>query len=390
MFKQSLRLANQIYHYARAVYDGGPNYMILFVTGRCNLRCPHCFYLTEIENANAARELKIWEFEKISKSLPHLLQLTCSGGETFIRQDIDEIAHLFYTHSNTRFFTFTTNGTFPERIAEKVGAIAKSCPNAVIRIPLSIDGTAEIHDVARGRPGTWEKVMKTYGLLRQLADTVDNVRIDVTSVLSKINEGNILDLVEYVQKNLQIENHTVLYARGAIRDKDKILPEQLRYQELVTKTFDRRRKKYDFPVISRAFVMLREAVENVIVEVQKTGSLPFACQAGERLIEMNEYGKLFPCEILDTLIKEKQVSFEPDFDDTWLGDVRDFDYDVPKALNSPEAKKVRKFIQDKGCACTYECALGASIAFEPKNYATIVWKKLMAGAAVPFKQSSGA
>ena len=38
----------------------------------------------------------------------------------------------------------------------------------------------------------------------------------------------------------------------------------------------------------------------------------------------------------------------------------------------------------------YECALGASIAFEPKNYATIMWKKLMAGAAVPFKQSSGA
>lgn len=384
MFNQTLRLVNQIFHYVRAVYAGGPNYMILFVTGRCNLRCPHCFYLTEIENASAARELKLWEFEKISKSLPHLLQLTCSGGETFIRQDIDEIAQLFYKHSNTRFFTFTTNGTFPERIVEKVEAIAKSCPSAVIRIPLSIDGTAEIHDTARGRTGTWDKVMRTYALLRELADRIDNIRIDVTSVLSKINEGNIVELVEYVQKNLQIENHTVLYARGAIRDKENILPEEMRYQELVTKTFDRRRKKYDFPIISRAFVMLREAVENVIVEVQQTGNLPFACQAGERLIEMNEYGKLFPCEILETLMKEKQVAFEPDFSDAWMGDVREFDYDVKKVLNSTKAKKIRNFIQNKGCACTYECALGASIAFEPKNYAGVVWKKLKSAAALPF------
>ncbi len=384
MFNQALRFVNQLYHYVRAVYAGGPNYMILFVTGRCNLRCPHCFYLTEIENASAARELKLWEFEKISRSLPHLLQLTCSGGETFIRQDIAEIAQLFYKHSNTRFFTFTTNGTFPEQIAEKVGAIAKACPNAIIRIPLSIDGTEEIHDAARGRKGTWDKVMRSYALLRELADRSDNIRIDITSVLSKINESNIVELVNYVQKHLQIENHTVLYARGAIREKEKILPEELRYQELVTKTFDRRRKRYDFPVISRAFVMLREAVETVIVEVQRTGNLPFACQAGERLIEMNEYGKLFPCEILETLIKEKQVAFEPDFDDAWMGDVREFDYDVSKVLNSSKAKKIRRFIQDKGCACTYECALGASIAFEPTNYAGLVWKKLKASVALPF------
>lgn len=384
MFNQALRFVNQLYHYVRAVYAGGPNYMILFVTGRCNLRCPHCFYLTEIENASASRELKLWEFEKISRSLPHLLQLTCSGGETFLRQDIAEIAQLFYKHSNTRFFTFTTNGTFPEQIAEKVGAIAKACPNAIIRIPLSIDGTEEIHDAARGRKGTWDKVMRSYALLRELADRSDNIRIDITSVLSKINESNIVELVNYVQTHLQIENHTVLYARGAIREKEKILPEELRYQELVTKTFDRRRKRYDFPVISRAFVMLREAVETVIVEVQRTGNLPFACQAGERLIEMNEYGKLFPCEILETLIKEKQVAFEPDFDDAWMGDVREFDYDVSKVLNSSKAKKIRRFIQDKGCACTYECALGASIAFEPTNYAGLVWKKLKASVALPF------
>jgi len=364
------RLANQTYHYLRALQSSGPNYMILFVTARCNLRCPHCFYIKEIESADKDRELRLDEFEKISKSLPNLLQLTCTGGETFIRNDIVEIIKLFYKNSNTRFFTLTTNGTLPEKIAEKVEEISLACPNAIIRIPLSLDGTAEIHDLARAKTGTWKKTLKTYELLRALADSRDNVRLDITSVLSKLTEAKIPELIQYVKEQMRIENHTVLYARGDIRDKDKIVPEELRYKEMVTKTFDRRRKKYDFPLISRIFVRLREAIESVIVVVQEKGDMPLACTAGERLIEMNEYGKLFPCEILNSLIREKKVFREPGFEESWMGDVRDYDYDVIKTMNSEQAKKVRDFIQNKGCACTFECAIGASIAFEPSN----IWR----------------
>jgi len=342
--------------------------MILFVTGRCNLRCPHCFYLNEIESATKERELKLSEFEKISKSLPRLLQLTCTGGETFVRDDIDQICALFYRNSNTRFFTLTTNGTLPERIVQKVETISRECPLATIRVPLSIDGLEETHDKARGKKGTWQDVLKTYRLLRGLADRVDNVRIDVTTVLSQINEDDIHRLIDYVKDEMQIENHTVLYARGSIRDKEKIVPRELKYRELVTKSFDRRRKKYDFPIVSRAFVKLRETVEKVVLQVQTTGQLPFACEAGTRLIEMNEYGKLFPCEILESLMKEKKTLKVPDFDDVWMGDVRDYDCDVVQALRSQKARQVRQFIQGGGCACTFECALGASIAFEPANY----------------------
>ena len=100
MVMSAVRLANQLYHYSRALLSKGPNYMILFVTGRCNLRCPHCFYLDEIEAASKEKELRLDEFEKISKSLPRLLQLTCTGGETFIREDIDKIAQLFYQNAH--------------------------------------------------------------------------------------------------------------------------------------------------------------------------------------------------------------------------------------------------------------------------------------------------
>jgi len=348
--------------------------MILFVTGRCNLRCPHCFYLDEIEAASSDKELRIEEFEKISKSLPRLLQLTCTGGETFVREDIDRIASLFYRNSHTRFLTLTTNGTLPERTARLVEAIARECPLATIRVPLSLDGVDAVHDEVRGRKGTWRDLLKTYELLRGLADRVDNVRIDVTTVLSQLNEDHAERAVDYVRSNLRVENHTVLYARGNVREKEKIVPRELKYRELVTKNFRRRKRKYEFPLVSRAFVKLRETVENVVLEVRATGRLPFACQAGTRLVEMNEYGKLFPCEVLESLIQDKTTLKPPDFDSIWMGDARDFHYDIPKALKSENAKRVRRFIQQGGCACTFECALGASLAFEPRNYFRVAWK----------------
>ncbi len=370
----TIKNINRAWHYTRCLFNRTPHYMILYVTARCNLRCPHCFYLEEIESAAKDRELKLEEYEKIARSLPHLLQLTCTGGETFVRQDIDEIAIRFYRHSKTRFFTFTTNGTFPERIAEKVERICRECPMAVIRVPISIDGIGEIHDKVRGKEGTFDKVMETYRLLDALSRRLDNLRIDVTSVLSKLNEDHVPELVDFIKNRMEIENHTILYARGAIREPEKIVPKKQKYKDLVRNLFSRADKTYRFPLISRVFVRLREAVEATIIEIQKKDVMPFPCQAGESFIELNEYGNLFPCEILQTLINDGKAR-PKEFKDTWMGDLHEFDYDVPRALNSPKARAIRNFIQNKGCACTFECAIGSSLAFHPENWNRLLTRK---------------
>ncbi|MDC0253248.1 radical SAM protein [Bacteriovoracales bacterium] len=373
--RQFIRLIDHMFHYSKALMSDGPNYLIFFVTARCNLRCPHCFYLEEIESAVADKELTIVEIEQIARKSPNLHHITFTGGETFVRTDIDKIVKLFYRYSHTRSFTLTTNGTFPERVRDKVEAISKACPNAIIRIPLSLDGTEETHDIARGREGTWRKMMRTYTLMDQLVKKVDNIKLDVTSVLSQANEHNIEDLIDFVKNKLDIENHAIMYARGAIKDKEKILPAEVKYKELISKTFDRRKVgKYKFPLFSRALIYMREATESVIVKVQESNKMPFTCKAGERLIEMSEYGELFPCEILDTLISEGNVAFKPGFKKSWMGNIRDHGYSFRAVMESKKAKKVRDFIQCDGCACTFECAIGASLVFEPKN----LWRLALA------------
>lgn len=365
--------------YTRTLFSDGPNYLIFFITGRCNLRCSFCFYLEEIENADKEKELTLNEITKIAKNSPVLYHITFTGGETFLRDDIDEIVQIFYRFSNTRSITITTNGTYPERIGKMVEKMAKSCPNLIIRVPLSMDGFEEVHDKIRGMPGVWEKVLHTYKSLRAIADKYSNIKIDVTSVLQKSNLENIETLVDFVNNQMRVENHAINYPRGAIQEKENILPEEQKYKEIVNRSSEtRNQKNYQFPFFSRLLILMRSLTETVIMEIQQKKKMPFICRAGTSLIEMNEYGELFPCETLDTLIKDGETLRQANFEKSLMGNVRDHNYDINQVMKTTKANRVTSFIQNEGCACTFECAIGASLVFKPTNIFKVQLQKIMA------------
>ena len=65
-----------------------------------------------------------------------------------------------------------------------------------------------------------------------------------------------------------------------------------------------------------------------------------------------EDGEVYPCEILQT----------------GYGNIRNFDYDVSKILNTEKAKEINTFIKDKKCHCSFECTLPLSIIFNPRGW----------------------
>ena len=368
MFRKAIRFLSHSTVYAQSLLSNGPNYLIFFVTGRCNLRCPHCFYLNEIENSDRKKELTLDEITKIAKQSPLLYHITFTGGETFLRKDLDEIVKVFYRYSGTRSVTLTTNGSYPDKVGEKVEEIPESCPNLIVRVPLSLDGPQAVHDKMRGLQGTWGKALETYESLSEIAARYSNVKLDVTSVLTQENVNSIEDLVDYVKNNMTVDNHAINFPRGAMQNEGKIVPAEEKYREITQRSRDdRKRFKYRFPLLSRILIFLRDMTESVIIEVQKSNRMPFVCEAGGKLIEMNEYGELFPCEVLDTLIKDKETLLPPTFSDAWMGNVRDYDYNIESVLSSHQAQEVSTFIENGGCACSFECAIGASLVFKPTN-----------------------
>ncbi len=72
-----------------------------------------CFY-SEYLNRENVNLVTLDEIEKISKSLPGLLHLILTGGEPFLRSDIEEIAGVFYKNSGTKSISIPTNGFFTD------------------------------------------------------------------------------------------------------------------------------------------------------------------------------------------------------------------------------------------------------------------------------------
>jgi len=87
-----------------------PSYFIFYPTSRCNLSCSHCFYHDSLNKK--FNELSIEEINKFTKTMDPLLHLIITGGEPYLREDIDEIVKIFYENTKVPIISIPSNGFF--------------------------------------------------------------------------------------------------------------------------------------------------------------------------------------------------------------------------------------------------------------------------------------
>ena len=128
-------------------------YGTVIVTYRCNAHCNMCNvykYPTK-----PAEEIPLSVIEK----LPEMEFTNITGGEPFVRQDIEEIVQILGKKTNR--IVISTNGYFTDRILE----LCAKHPKVGIRI--SIEGLKETNDAIRGIPDGFER---GYGTLKKLVE----------------------------------------------------------------------------------------------------------------------------------------------------------------------------------------------------------------------------
>jgi MoaA/NifB/PqqE/SkfB family radical SAM enzyme len=131
-------------------------------TMRCNLHCEFC-YVGDLLNIEGEwrQELTI---EALSKAFPAQkdFQISLTGGEIFMRKDIMSVLELFREKGYAAGY-LTTNGTIITE--ERAEALAELASKGFLKhISVSVDGPKELHDLARGLKGTFERT--TEGLKR--------------------------------------------------------------------------------------------------------------------------------------------------------------------------------------------------------------------------------
>lgn len=342
------------------------SYMIFNVTARCNAFCDFCWNWKRVSNAgmyhednpekipNRRKELTLDEIEAFSEKLPEILLLNLCGGEPYVREDLNEIINLFVKNNKVDYFTIPSNGFMTERIIKTVERACRDNPNTFFRLGISLDGPAEVHDKTRRYPGGFNKAIETAKELNKLKKTYSNFSLGSDTVYSRDSEPYIEEFILELHKMNLFDQCDVNLVRGELMDNEikNVDLEKFRSLNKQIMALRKRDNSHPFTAIQSA---LYEKTWNKVIEAKSHKERVFDCYAGSKFVTVDDRGDVHACEIMQS-------------DDKLLGNLRDFEYDLNKVLASKKAADVIKFIEDKKCACTWDCAINMSWLYSFSNY----------------------
>lgn len=360
-----MSLTEKINKLARAnIKKGPPSSFIFFITNVCNLKCEHCFYHESLNTKIS--DLSLEEIKKCSMSLGEINNINFSGGEPFIRKDIDEIVDIFYTNNNLKFLLIPTNGSFQDKVISKVRSMLDKCPDLYLTILTSLDGLEETHNnIREGKSGPGESFNKALATIHELQEMQKNypkLNLVVNSVVHNKNVDEIIALNQRIKKEFGFNIGVSMYRGGGFGEELRH-PDQEEWQSIMSKVRENgiyNGRNYDSPssLIENTFYAHRtDYIDHINSEYIEGKASPFECGAGQHIFVLDHNGGVKVCENYDS-----------------FANIRDYDYDF-KALWKTEIAK-KEFLKVKQCFCIHPCFLNNSLTYKVDNYMHIEAFKL--------------
>jgi MoaA/NifB/PqqE/SkfB family radical SAM enzyme len=250
--------------------------IILSVTNLCNSKCKTCSLWKNKKRIEPdLKDIIKFTDSKIFKSIRFLI---LTGGEPFLRKDLDKLVNLFKTKNPKLSITILSNALLPELILEKV----KQMPRDVL-ITMSFNGKEKTHDETRGVNGNFKKLLQTIKMLKELGQNM-NLIFTVT----KENYNQLLWAWDFAKKH----NLNILFSpemdygrlnneqnRNLTESQKKIVLEQLK------KIYSERKR----PFFDDTYFLFFKKVYNkkIITNI---------CYAGTNSIYIDYTGDIYPCE----------------------------------------------------------------------------------------------
>jgi len=347
---------------------GPPLHLTIFVTGRCNARCRHCFHWREV--AAGVEGPTLAELDALASSAARmgpLLWVSFGGGEPFLRRDLADVAHAF-ARRGLRHLAIPTNGLVEERQGEVVARILAENPDLYLSVGVSFDGPPAIHDAIRQVPGGHARSCASVQALKRQREALpreqsERLGVGLLVTVSSENQAVLAAHVEELAAELAPDNVTINLARGDALERALLDVDPDRYAEVVAtkrRLMEEGRLPYfDFPLARLAVARDRLMYEHVERLARGDRSRHLPCTAGTLSAVVFEDGSVHPCEILGRSI----------------GNLRACGWDLEQLWNGPQAAELRREIEATRCACTWECAAADNVLFAKRR-----WPALALGA----------
>lgn len=270
---------------------------ILAVTYRCNAKCHMCN--TWMHPSDPADEIQPKHVEKMPSGLEFL---NITGGEPFLRDDIEEIVAV--ARQKSRRIVISTNGYFTDRVV----ALLRKYPDLGVRV--SLEGLPSANDALRGIPDGFDHGIRTILQLKRMG--ARDVGFGIT--VSDRNAKDLLELYE-LARCLEVEFATAIVHNGyyfhkadnAIEKKEEVAAS---FHEVIRDQLKSWRPKDWF----------RAYFNHGIINYVYGGSRLLPCEMGREIFLVDPFGEVRPCNVLESSMGNIKDSA---FSDIWTSSKAD-------------------------------------------------------------------
>ncbi len=272
---------------------------LLGITYRCNARCQMCN--TWKFPTKKEEEVKVEHLEK----LPRMRFTNITGGEPFLREDIEDIVKVIKKKSKR--IVISTNGFFTEKIID----LAKE--NKDIGIRISIEGLPKANDELRGIKDGFDRGLRTLIELKHMR--MKDIGLGIT-----VSDKNAKDLLALYKLACAMK---VEFATATVHNSYYFhkMDNEIINKEMVAGEF--RKLIEEFLKTKTVKNWYRAYFNYGIMNYIYGGKRPLPCEAGTELFYMDPLGEIRPCNGMDETMGNIR---EKTFEEIW---------------NSEEAKRIR-------------------------------------------------
>ncbi len=331
------------------LYDRSPSYILLFVTGRCEATCPHCFYWNELNRSTP--ELTLGQIEQFARRTGPVVQVTLTGGSPELRSDLADIAMLIATHCAPVNITLCSNGNYPAKLHDDVRRVLEAHPGVNLTVDISLDALHEENDALRGIDGLFDRVVESYALLAPLRSRHRGLRLGCGICVSGVNKHSALATARWAMENLPLDNFTPILIRGNPRRSEASATDSEVFLRIASEVEHRLKGGAfrGYAGFSRIINWKDIIQKRLIHDIYVSGASPIRCSAARETAVVYPDGTVGGCEIRSEV----------------LGHLPDVGMDIRAIWRSRAAREFRKAVAAERCVCHHQCFLSPTIVKSP-------------------------
>jgi MoaA/NifB/PqqE/SkfB family radical SAM enzyme len=327
-----------------------PVNLTVSVTYSCPSRCATCdIWQKKVD------DLSVDEYGRLFPTLRKVpIWVTLSGGDQFVRADLDEIVRLVRTQIEPRIVNIPMNGVITERIFQLLPKIAHHTVGAQLVLNLSVDEIGKAHDEIRGADRNFEKLLLVSELIHDLKKTYSHVVLGVHTVISKLNVERIPEIEREARAIFRPDSYIAEVAENRVELKTMhkdITPDPADFRRAVAHLGNTIRGNRSGHPVARLVESLRLEYYELAAQILEEKRQVIDCYAGWASAHIAPDGHVWGC-----CVRAES-----------MGNIRDYGYDFGSVWFGSQANAFRESVRAHACACPLANASYTNLLLDPRS-----------------------